>query len=245
VSARKAVLSWAPSGRGIAGYHVERAVVEVFSEDEMRRLKKDTPPLADPSVGAVRAIGPFTRLTRKPIPETTFTDSSIDLTRPCAKEGKPLQVHHFRPDQRDPKGKPYRYAVHAYRIRAVNALGVQSGPSPYGLTIPSSPQWLFAREENDRCHLKWAANPEKGLRGYRIYRMEGPRRNGPGQPVTRLTATPIKQTRYVDNRAGRSTCRFYVVAVDALGQEGFPSAPVWHYREYRRFYHPFVGKWHQ
>jgi hypothetical protein len=246
VSARKAVLSWAPPpDRDLAGYHVERAVVEVFSEDELLRLKKDTPPLADPSVGAVRAIGPFTRLTRKPVQETTFTDCSIDLTRPLEIKGKPLYVHRFRPDQRDAKGKPYRYAVHAYRIRAVNALGVESGPSPYSLTIPSSPQWLFAREEMVRCHLKWAANPEKGLRGYRVYRMEGPRRNGPGQPVTRVTATPFKETRYLDAKAGKNTCRFYVVAVDALGQEGFPSAPAWHYREYRRFYQPFVGAWHQ
>jgi hypothetical protein len=130
VSARKAVLSWVPPGRAIAGYHVERAIVEMFSEDEIGRLKKDTQPLADPSVGAVGAIGPFTRLTRKPIPQTTFTDSSIDLTRPRVIEGKPLYVHGLQPDQRDSKGKPYRYAVHAYRIRAVNALGVESGPSP-------------------------------------------------------------------------------------------------------------------
>ena len=36
-----------------------------------------------------------------------------------------------------------------------------------------------------------------------------------------------------------------VVAVDALGQEGFPSAPVWFEREWKRYYEPFVGEWHQ
>jgi hypothetical protein len=35
------------------------------------------------------------------------------------------------------------------------------------------------------------------------------------------------------------------VAVDALGQEGVPSAPVWHYRQFRKAYEPFVGAWHQ
>ena len=37
--------------------------------------------------------------------------------------------------------------MYAYRIRAVNRLGLEGGPSPYFLTIPSAPEWLFAREE--------------------------------------------------------------------------------------------------
>ena len=36
-----------------------------------------------------------------------------------------------------------------------------------------------------------------------------------------------------------------VFAVDALGQEGFPSAPAWSYRQFRKYYEPFVGEWHQ
>ena len=31
----------------------------------------------------------------------------------------------------------------------------------------------------------------------------------------------------------------------ALGQEGIPSAPVWFEREWKPFYKPFVGEWHQ
>src|SRR5258708_6199267 len=58
ISTREVRLPWRPpAGQSdIAGYHVERAVVEVFSEDEVVRLKKDTPPLAEPSVGAVKQI---------------------------------------------------------------------------------------------------------------------------------------------------------------------------------------------
>jgi hypothetical protein len=37
----------------------------------------------------------------------------------------------------------------------------------------------------------------------------------------------------------------YIVAVDALGQEGFPSSPAWFHREWQAYYKPFVGEWHQ
>src|SRR5207248_2103516 len=63
-SAREVRLTWKAPQSDVAGYHVERAPVEVLSEDEIVRLKTDTPPLQAPSVGAVRAIGPFTRLTK-------------------------------------------------------------------------------------------------------------------------------------------------------------------------------------
>jgi hypothetical protein len=245
-SATEVKLTWKPpTALDIVGYHVERAVVEVFSEDEIVRLKTDTPPLVEPSVGALKAIGPFTRLTTKPIREAEFTDRGIDLTRPQPVPGPPVWTHRFAANQLDAKGKPYRYAVYAYRIRAVNALGVEGGSSPYFLTIPSALEWLFAREEGTACHLKWAANPERGLKGYRVYRMEGPRINGPGQKVTRLTADPLPQLHFTDGQTGKDTRRFWVVAVDALGQEGLPSAPAWHYRQYRLYYERFVGAWHQ
>jgi hypothetical protein len=246
LSTREASLTWSVSpGGDIAGYHVERAPVEVFSEDQVVRLKKDTPPLAEPSVGAVRAIGAFVRLTDQPIPQAAFIDRTLDLTKPAAVEGKPLQVHRFAAERLDVQGKPYHYAVFAYRVRAVNHLGVEGGAGPYALTIPSAPQWLFSKEDGDRCDLKWTANPEQKVRGYRIYRMESPRINGPGQKVTRLTAEPVPATHFTDADPGRVTRRYWVVAVDALGQEGFPSAPTWHYRQYRRSYEPFVGVWHQ
>jgi hypothetical protein len=169
----------------------------------------------------------------------------FDLTKPTKVDGMRLYAHRFRPEQLDAKGKPYRFGVYAYRVRAVNALGVESGPSPYFLTIPSAVQWVFAKEDGEQCHLKWAANPERGVKGYRVYRMEGPKVNGPGQPVTRLTAEPVTEARYTDAKASKDTKRYWVVAVDALGQEGIPSAPAWHYRQFRKFYEPFVGEWHQ
>jgi hypothetical protein len=239
-------VTWTPSpAKDAVGYHVERAIVEVFSEDQVVRLKKDTPPLAEPSVGAIKAIGAFARLTKEPVKESAFTDATVDLTKPRTVNGDPLFAHRFRADQLDEKGKPYRFAVYAYRVRAVNDKGTESGPSPYWLTIPSAPQSVFAKEDGDRCQLKWEANAEAKVQGYRVYRMEGPKVNGPGQPVTRLTAEPVARTVFTDDKATKDTKRYWVVAVDALGQEGFPSAPAWHYRQFRKFYEPFVGEWHQ
>src|SRR5207249_1212280 len=140
--------------------------------------------------------GPFTRLTKEPLKDMAFTDTQLDLEKAAVVEGQPTYQHRFAASQLDANGKPYRFGVYAYRIRAVNVLGVESGPSPYFLTVPSAPQWLFAREEGAKCHLKWSANAEKGLKGYRVYRMEGPRINGPGQKVTRLTAEVIVQPQY-------------------------------------------------
>jgi hypothetical protein len=239
-------LTWTPLvAKDVVGYHVEPAPVEVFSEDQVLRLKKDTPPLAEPSVGTIKAIGDFVRLTKEPVKEAKYTDTAVDLSKQQMIAGEPQWKHRFRADQLDPKGKEYRYGVFAYRIRAINALGVESGASPYFLTIPAAPQYLFAKEDGETCHLKWAANPEESLKGYRVYRMESPRINGPGQPVTRVTAEAVTEPRLSDPQAGKVTRRYWVVAVDALGQEGIPSAPAWFNREYKRFYDPFVGAWHQ
>ncbi len=243
ISATRVELAWkAPQTAGITGYHVERAPVEVFSEDQLSRLKKQTAPLAEPSVGALRRIGAFARLTTIPVKATEFTDTDVDLSKPQPIAGEALYEKKLSREQLDDSGRAYRFAVFAYRIRAVGAGGIESGPSPAFLTIPANPQWVFSKEEGDSCHLKWAANLEKGLKGYRVYRMDG--RYG-SDPLPRLTPDPITTTTYSDATAGKSSRRYYVVAVDALGQEGFPSAPVWFEREWKPFYKPFTGEWHQ
>ncbi len=43
----------------------------------------------------------------------------------------------------------------------------------------------------------------------------------------------------------QSTHRYFVAAVDALGQEGLINSPVWSYREWRKYYVPFIGRWHE
>jgi len=54
VTAERVELNWTPplAMEPILGYIVERAEVEVWSEDQLRRLKARTPPLSEPAVGA-------------------------------------------------------------------------------------------------------------------------------------------------------------------------------------------------
>jgi hypothetical protein len=236
-------LQWkAPAGGSVTGYHVERAVVDVVSEDQLVRLKKQTAPLAEPSVGAFRRIGAFQRLTKEPLKAPAFADTKLDLAKPESIAGDPVYERKFNLEQFDPRGRPYRFAVYAYRIRTVNAAGAESGPSPPLFTIPSAPQSPFSRENGTACELKWAANSEKELRGYRVYRMDG---RYDKDAIPRLTPEPITATTYRDDTAGKDSRRYYIVAVDALGQEGFPTSPVWFDREWKQYYKPFTGEWHQ
>lgn len=254
LSPSRVELSWRPAAAAedneIVGYHAERAVVEVLSEDQLTRLKSRTAPLTEPAVGAIRRIGAFERLTEQPIaisavaddPGITFVDDAVDLATPQAITGEPIFEHELHREELDDSGHPYRFAVFAYRVRAVNAAGALSGPSPAAFTLPSSPQHLFSREEGETCRLKWAANPEQKIAGYRVYRMDG---RWDSDAISRLTAAPQEPTTFADESAGKESRRYYVVAVDDLGQEGFPSSPVWFQREWGEYYKPFVGEWHQ
>ncbi|NBV21089.1 MAG: hypothetical protein EBS05_04095 [Proteobacteria bacterium] len=235
-------LTWKKSPeKSATGYHVERAPVEVATEDQLRRLKRQTEPLAEPSVGAITKVGPFRRLTTAPVKDPKFTDLTVDLSHPEALTGPLVFDRKLHPEHLDPSGRSYRFAVFAYRVRAVSESG-ESGASAAEFTVPSSPQWLQLREEGPTAQLKWQANPERNLKGYRVYRMNG---RYDKDPIPRLTPEPLTATTYTDTTAGKDTRRFYVVAVDALGQEGFPTSPVWFNREWKQFYAPFMGEWHQ
>lgn len=240
---RRVEITWAqPAAKDIVGYHLERARVEVLSEDQLVRLERKVAPLEPPSVGAITSYGPFRRLTGSPVAATAFTDETVDLADRVSPVEEPIQERRFHPEQLDDTGKPCAWAVLAYRVRAVNALGLQGGPSPATLTIPAPPRNVFAREDGARCDLRWDPHPARGIRGHRIYRLDG---RWEGDTISRLTPLPVEGERFTDTEAGDRTRRYHVVAVDVLGHEGFPSAPVWANREWRRFYEPFVGEWHQ
>ena len=236
----KVEVNWKKSPEDdVVGYSIEEAVVAVLSDDELTRLKSRTRSLERPSVGAIQSVSSFRRAVSDPVagpPFEVVSFAPVEAGRPATYERT------FGKEERDPNGKPYGREVRAFRVRAINALGVASGPSAAMLSIPSSPQGLFAKEEGTTCHLKWAANPEKGIQGYRLYRMDG---RFDKEPVTRLTPDPILALTFSDPDAGKKSRRYYVVAVDALGQEGFPSSPVWFDREWKSFYKPFTGDWHQ
>ena len=223
------------------GYQVERAAVEVWSNDQLVRIKNNTPSLESPSVGAIRRIGIFERLDDEMTRGTSIVDDAVDFST-VQVVAEAIYEPKLHKDHLDSAGRSYQHAVFAYRVRAVDADGNVGGPSSATLTIPSSPQQLFSREDGTTCRLKWAANPEKGIVGYRVYRMDG---RWSKDPVSRLTDDPQSLLTFADESAGKNARRYYVIAVDALGQEGFPSSPVWFQREWQAYYTPFVGVWHQ
>lgn len=251
---KKVELSWpAPGGDDVAGYLVERADVMVYSMDELKHMKTYTDsktkkvtaiyvPRDKPAVADIRRIGRFKLLTTKLLTQPAFVDVSVDLEAGQVKSiDKPLQDHDLE-KYRDPKGKPCPWRVYAYRVRAVNRLGVESGDSPWFLTIPEAPQHVFSRERGQTVDLKWAPHKDKRIVGYNVYRMW---HRWSGTPFDRLNDQPVKGTTFTDTKAGKRTHRYFVVAVDALGQEGLIGSPVWSNREWRRMYKPFVGEWHQ
>lgn len=202
----------------IAGYNVYRGVVTVATvrKGEPGPWRDNDPEYAEPQVVAVRDITGIEKLNREPLTGTSFVDTSVDLSRK-------------RPESGD-----YRWAVFAYIVRAVNRLGVESGPSPYALTIPAEPERVMLREAGGAAEIRWDSAREKGVAGYHVYEVTE-------RLVTRVTSEPVKDTAF-RHAAGSRTKRYSVVTVDALGQEGQPSSPVWYNRSYRGF---FDGEWHQ
>jgi hypothetical protein len=124
INTNEVQLWWKPVPLAVS-YHVERAPVEVLTEDQLVRLKKDTDPLAEPSVGAIKSIGKFERITKEPVKQTAFTDRAIDLTKLTKVEGEATFTHRFGKEQIDDKGKGYRFGV--YGTRPVDHVWVCKG----------------------------------------------------------------------------------------------------------------------
>jgi hypothetical protein len=148
--------------------------------------------------------------------EGDYVDTTVDLTH------------------RGPESADHKHAVYAYIVRTVNDLGMESGPSPYALTIPAEPRSVMLRETGRDAEIKWVEPSRRGrAAGYRVYRVDS-------KTVTRLTPEPIGETSFTIRNAGHA--RYVVVGVDYLGQEGQPSSPVWAGQSYQGF---FEGEWHQ
>jgi hypothetical protein len=164
----------------------------------------------------VTDIDRFFPVNAKLIETTTFTDH-VDLT--------------WRP------AGDYGLAVYAYLIKAVNRLGVESGPSPYALTIPSEPANVMCRERpGGVAELRWDKNPESAITGYHVYKLEGG-----VWTIKRVTDQPLTGTTFTCT-VGKDLTRFWITAIDPLGQEGQPSSPAWYGKSYKGFYE---GDWHQ
>ena len=131
----------------------------------------------------------------------------------------------------------YPYKVYSYRIKAVNKLGVESGWSPYWLTIPNPITGLQVSKDEDNFYLSWThPHNEDGIKGYRIYAVVGSR--SVLEITDKLTEGLINQTSVTIpktlNIGGYP--RFYVTATDILDQEGIPSAGIWGNRIFSETY---------
>lgn len=203
----------------VVGYNVYRALatVQTITAGKAGQWGNNDPNYGEPTPIRVRSLGQMTRLNEKLLAGTSFADTKINLGDPGEESAG------------------YKFKVYAYVVRAVNRLGVESGPSPYSLTLPSLPRDVMLREVAGGAEIKWSANPEQGIVGYNVYML-------PAQYslAERLNDKPIAATSFQHNRGSRA--RYFVTAVDKLGQEGEPSAPVWFVHRYTGFYE---GEWHQ
>lgn len=261
LTADKVVYSWAKSSEpDVVGYVVERAVVVPVSVAQCVSTLKSyaaDPPLAAMARKAI--VGQFARLTEKPIIATEFTDA-VDLTKhvqPHEQLWSALVAPRERggPATRPEDDKGYDMtqpgcplAIYAYRVRAVNRLGVESGPSPYQLTIPNEVEHLFTKEDGKDLQLRWQASPHAGVKGYLVYRLDG--QYGKVSLLTRelIPARPgEKVVQFTDTTCEGKAHRYYVVAVDALGQHGLPSHGAWGFRPWGQVYRQFYAEdgWHQ
>jgi hypothetical protein len=142
-------VSWNPHpARDNAGYNVYRglASVKTIRKGEPGAWKDNDPEYAEPQVVKVTDITGIRKLNDQLVSGNSFADS-VDLTR------------------KGPEAADYKYAVYAYIIRAVNNLGVESGPSPYALTIPSEPINLLCRERGGHSRIKVDSESRKRYRG--------------------------------------------------------------------------------
>jgi hypothetical protein len=140
--------------KDIAGYNLYRGVVTVrtVKKGEPKPWRDNDPEYDEPRVAEVTDIKGIEKINGEPLTSLSFTDR-VDLSKPL------------------PESKDYKHAVYAYIVRALNRLGVESGPSPYALSIPSEPTSVLNRDKGTMAELKWAPNPEKGIVGYHVYKL--------------------------------------------------------------------------
>jgi hypothetical protein len=150
----------------------------------------------------------FVKLNAEPSAEPKFGDKTVDLSVPDAGGAK--------------------LSVYAYHVRAVNKLGVESGPSPFALTIPEgmdAPQ--IAKAEAGKVTLKWPKHPSPSVVGYNLYRI-----TATYEKFKKVNTEVIKAVEFTDESLpGDGMRRYCVLAVDAFGQEGISSPEVWAFRK--------------
>jgi HEAT repeat protein len=150
--------------------------------------------------------GVFVKVNESAVEETSFLDNPDTEVRPGDEA-------HWAP-------------LFAYVVRAVNALGIESGPSPATLSIPGPPgPVLVLPQEDGRRLVISGASESKPLAGYHLYRLDCYR----GDLVFRFRGAAQPGAVFVDDENWPTGHRraYYVVPEDELGQLGVSSSPGW------------------
>ncbi len=170
------------------------------------RAEVQVRPVSQTAADRITGFGPVVKVNRELLTEPRYIDAA-DLSAP--------------------EDSRYQYALYAYLVRGVNRLGVESGPSPYALTIPEQmalPE--LVQEAPGKVTIRWKKHPSPAVAGYHVWR-----KTETYTAAKQVTHELVKGTKFTDTTlAGTAMRRYYVLAVDFLGQEGISSAGVWAFR---------------
>jgi hypothetical protein len=220
-------ISWnSHDAEDVIGYNIYRGIAEIYTSNTIsdahyvtKKCAYTDPIFDEPVIDNVHNVKDIIKLNSEPITNLFYDDFSVDLNNKGEESGD------------------YKYAVHAYIIKAVNKLDVESGPSAYTITIPSAPKNVRLYQNE----IIWDEALEESVIGYKIYMY-----NTSYGPNHILTDEPFSGNSYTIKNtpvAVKNIHRFWVVPIDVLGQEGIPSVPVYYEPSwYEGFYE---GNWHQ
>jgi pectin methylesterase-like acyl-CoA thioesterase len=138
---------------------------------------------------ATSAEGDYTKVTASPVTSSEYSDTAA------------------------PAGLPSYYRVTAVDKSGNESASVSATGTRRDKTAPGQPTGLTANSSSDSITLDWADNTEADLVGYVVSRA-----TSSGGTYTRLTATPISASTYVDAAAPTGLASYYrVSAVDLSG----------------------------
>lgn len=138
----------------------------------------------------------------------------------------PVSLNEYR-DASFTFGTRYTYTVRSVTISADGSV-IESDESkpleiePVDTFAPAPPTAITLAASRNTVSLFFAANLERDIKGYKIFRSESP--DLPLSQWNLRTTEPLSKTTYVDEtvEAGR-TYYYFIVAVDAAGNESQPS----------------------
>jgi fibronectin type 3 domain-containing protein len=213
---------WADTGLGPGEKYLYRVLAVNrrghFSEASNKvEVRWDIPPPPPEQVGATAGDG-MVELKWSPVEEAAgynvYRSQKGDAFPLNPVNPNPIEHTHYR-DTGVVNDREYRYAVRSVRMAGETPIeGGNSAPitvAPVDLIPPSRPTGLAAFPLAEGMELRWIANPEPDVVGYRVYR-----RKVFEPAFERLTDDIVRETSYVDKGVRRGEeYDYHITAVDA------------------------------